>query len=164
MVNEEVTALVGVAVAVALVGSMLTATSVISEQTTSYDTVSEENLFEFQNLTNEEVTIELLNNSETEEIVSGTLENGEIQANLSSNQDVDQLEISTTGDKSNIVEVTHYYDYDGTTDGEGDTANYGTDHAYSTFEESSMVEGQLADWFGIFIVGLIGAGIVLVMG
>ena len=164
MVNQEVTALVGVAVAVALVGSMLTATSVISEQTTSYDTVSEENLFEFQNLTNEEVTIELLNNGETQDIASGTIDqDGRLQTDLSLNVTVDQLEISTTGDKSNIDTVRHYYDFTGESGDENTTPFY-TVTEYDSFEESSLVKGQLADWFDIFMVGLIGAGIVLVMG
>lgn len=110
----------------------------VTEQVSEFNTTTPEVAFNLSNVTDEAVTIELINDEE----VTGTLEDVQLDTNgfgyatLDSYSLVDQIAVyPETTDHENVETVDIHYDYTGTA--QDDTVNYNSVQTFSTFEATS---------------------------
>lgn len=107
----------------------------LSESVDEFNTTSEQIALEFDNVSDEDVTVELLNDEEVVETVEDTNvdSDGLATPELDETRDVDQIAVYPADSEADAVEeVTFYYDFDGSD--ETDTANYNEDVTFSDFE------------------------------
>lgn len=147
-----------------------------SEQVDPYNVTTDGVAFKFQNIANENVTVELIGNGSVQETVTVDVGSDGVggTSGTGSTITVDRIRVNPADtNASEVQEVTHYYGYDGSAGNEGNTGNYQSSQVYQAFNEvtgegtdyqPALVEDErMRTFLGLLGLAVIGAAILRVL-